>query len=661
MNLITGTYSMDNKGNLFFKRVRRKFVILSIQALIVIIAFLISFLLRFDAQIPERYLSLMILLLPVLVVTKILVFGSMGLSSGWWRYVSLPDLVVILKANFFASLAFLVPVIYFWHIIYFPRSIILLDFILCFLMISGVRVLTRFFREYWDFNIKERDSTRQNVVIVGAGAVGQTIVREIHQNPHLKQHIVGFVDFDPQRQHQRFQGIPVLGKPDTLKRIFLEHRIEQVIIAQPAACPRELRSIVDTCTKAGVKSKILPAMGDIINGGVSVQHMRDVELEDLLGREPARLNIQEIQQYLAGKRILVTGAGGSIGSEICRQVAAFAPEFVVLLENAETPLFNVENELKGRFPRQVFHACIGDIRDRSRIERVFSEFRPHILFHAAAYKHVPMSEHNPVEVIKNNIFGTRILAETAHSWGAEHFVMISTDKAVNPANVMGASKRAAEIFIQNLAGRSPTRFVTVRFGNVLGSNGSVIPIFKEQIKKGGPVTVTHPAVTRYFMTIPEAVQLVLQAGSMGKGGEIFILDMGKPVNIVRLAEEMIRLSGFRAYEDIDIVFTGLRPGEKLYEELLKIGENVLTTSHEKIRVARAIPYDTDLLARQLGTLEEALSKNDRMGVMKTLTEMVPEYHPVPGGTEKTNTRFKPSTPIMKKTLVPAFGGNKRSG
>ncbi|MBN1140284.1 MAG: polysaccharide biosynthesis protein [Deltaproteobacteria bacterium] len=547
--------------------------------------------------------------------------------SGWWRYVSLPDLLRILKANLMGSTGLFFYIILIPGTPTVPFSIVVLDFLLCFLIMSGTRIFTRMACEAHTILQKEKSTGLQRVLIVGAGAAGQTIAREIRQNPNLNKIVLGFLDHDSLRQGQNFVGVPVLGTSDQLEEICREHRIGLVIITQSATTGKELRSILNVCRKAGVESKILPTIGNIINGEVSVQNIRDVQVEDLLGRKPARLDLPKIQKYLAGKRILVTGAGGSIGSEICRQVAKFSPGSLILFENAETPLFFITRQLKEQYPELTLFPSLSDIRDRSRVEDVFGTFRPEVVFHAAAYKHVPMSEQNSIETIKNNVLGTRILADAAHAAGVGHFVMISTDKAVNPTGIMGASKRAAEIYIQSLARFSNTHMVTVRFGNVLESNGSVIPIFREQIKKGGPVTVTHPEVTRFFMTIPEAAQLVLQAGSMGKGGEIFLLDMGESIKIIHLAKELIRLSGLRPYEDIDIVFSGLRPGEKLYEELLLAEEGVMPTTHGKIRVLHAASHDETALKEQLERLYQATRRMDSLMANTILREIVPEFHP----------------------------------
>ncbi|PLX97397.1 MAG: nucleoside-diphosphate sugar epimerase, partial [Desulfuromonas sp.] len=382
------------------------------------------------------------------------------------------------------------------------------------------------------------------------------------------------------------------------------------------------------CEMTEVKFKILPGVAELIDGKVSIKQVRDVDLNDLLGREPISLDKDEIRCYLHGKCVLVSGAGGSIGSEICRQVAGFGPQKLILFDQAETPLFFVEQELARRFPDLVVVSIIGDVCNAKRVDSLFSELNPRVVFHAAAYKHVPMMELNPAEAVLTNVQGTRLLADAADRYGVEKFVMISTDKAVRPTNVMGASKRTAELYVQSLNARSRTGFVTTRFGNVLGSNGSVIPIFNEQIAAGGPVTVTHPDVTRFFMTIPEATQLVLQAGSMGDGGEIYLFDMGQPVKIQALAEELIRLSGLQPHKDIRIVYTGLRPGEKLYEELLLDDEGVLPTLHEKICIARSVDMSFDLVQRAIEELVTCAGNLDVAGIMSGLRQLVPEYSPV---------------------------------
>ena len=605
----------------------RSFIILLLQAVLILVAFCAAFALRFDFRIPALYLHKMLLLLLPLLLIKLLVFWRVGLLRGWWRYASMADLVTLVKGNLVASLLFVAYVVFVHRLNHIPRSVLVLDGIFSFLLSAGVRFLTRAFRENYFPAVFSKGGARGKILIIGAGDAGQAIVREIRQNPRLQMEVVGFVDDDPNKGGQCFQGVCVLGRQEDIPGVCRQRDVDEVIIAIPSATGHQVRSIVEHCRQAEVAYKILPGVGDLIDGRVAVEHIREVAFEDLLGREPVDLDLERISSYLHGKRVLVTGAGGSIGSELCRQVARFYPARLALFENAETPLFNIERELATSHPDIPLVAVIGDIRYRARVEAIFDEFLPEVVFHAAAYKHVPMMEQNPAEAVNNNVRGTSILADAAHAFGVRHFVMISTDKAVNPTNVMGATKRAAELYVQTLARRSHTHFVTVRFGNVLGSNGSVVPIFKEQIGKGGPITVTHPEVTRFFMTIPEASQLVLQAGSMGRGGEIFLLDMGEPVKIVRLAEELIRLSGLRPYEDIDIVFSGLRPGEKLYEELLLVGEGTVPTTHQKILVARATDCDAAVLHQQLERLYAVARALDLESVVHLLQRIVPEYQP----------------------------------
>lgn len=600
-------------------------VVFLLQVGLIAGAFVLAYLVRLDFRLVDPYpRAISLLLLPLLLI-KLTIFWRMGLFSGWWRYVSMSDLLAIFKANLLASAAFVSYAAFFDRLQYTPRSVLVLDGIFCFLLMGGVRFVTRAFRENYLPMPLRQNICQLRVLLVGAGDAGQSIVREIRQNPRLPMNVIGIVDDDPYKQGVTFQGVKVLGKQADLERICQSKGIDEVIIAIPSATGAQIRSLVEKCQAAGVKFKTLPGVGDLIDGRVSVQSIREVSLEDLLGRDPVVLELERIRAYLKGKRVMVSGAGGSIGSEICRQIARFEPEKLILFDNAETPLFHIERELMAQHPDIPLCPVIGDIRYRARVEAVFDNCRPEVIFHAAAYKHVPMMEHNPAEAVNNNIRGTQILADTAHEHGVETFVMISTDKAVNPTNVMGASKRAAELYVQALARTSRTRFVTVRFGNVLGSNGSVVPIFKEQISRGGPVTVTHPDVTRYFMTIPEASQLVLQAGSMGQGGEIMLLDMGEPVKIVSLAEELIKLSGLAPYEDIEIIFTGLRPGEKLYEELLLATEGVIPTAHASIMVAKAAECDYDILKAKLDCLFAAAQKMDRSAVLQILKDLVPEF------------------------------------
>jgi len=605
----------------------KNWLIWPFKALIIVSALVVAYLIRFDFSFPAVNQHAFWQLLPILLIIKLAVFWRFGVTHGWWRYVSIPDVLDLFKANVIASLLVAAYVL-FMQVKGVPRSVLLLDGLFCFLFSCGVRILTRAVREqYLPMPLGKKRDGDKRTLIFGAGQGGQMIAREIRQNPALGVELVGFVDDDPAKQGQRFQGLPVLGNRRRLATICREHRVEEIIIAIPSARGSQLRELVELCRGTGVRFKTLPGVGDLIDGRVTVQHIRPVDLEDLLGREAVRLDRDGIRAYLEGKRVLVTGAAGSIGAELCRQVALFRPEQLILFDNAESPLFHIERELTAAHPELSLVGVLGDVRDRARVEGVFEHFKPRVVFHAAAYKHVPMMEMNPAEAVHNNVHGTRVVADAAVKAGVAHMVMVSTDKAVNPTNVMGASKRAAELYVQGLATKSRTHFVTVRFGNVLGSAGSVIPIFREQILKGGPVTVTHPEVTRFFMTIPEASQLVLQAGSMGQGGEIFLLDMGEPVKIADLAAELIRLSGHEPGREIEIVFTGLRPGEKLFEELLIAGEGILPTQHEKIRVARAMPADFAPIAAQCEALYQASRDIDIPRVLAQLRNLVPEYQP----------------------------------
>lgn len=612
-----------------FNRAGWKAAILGGHGLMVAAAFMAALQLRYDGHVPEPVLFGASGLLIPLILIKLGSFALLRLYSGWWRYVSITDLLPLLYGNLGATLLF-----YLYTQIWFPLpgtltwSVFVLDGLFCFLLMSGARVAVRLVREATCSRAKDRGQQRraERVLVVGAGAIGQSVVREVRQSPKLRWNIVGYVDQDADRRGQSFQGVRVLAGMDGLDGLLGRMCIDQVVLANHALTGTEKRAIVATCRQHGVKSLILPGVSAILTENVSIRDIRDVKLEDLLGRPPVALEIGEIRRYLQGKRILVTGAAGSIGREICRQVAEFGAASVVLFDNAESPLFFVERELKEAFPRVEFIPSLSDVRNPVQIDFAFTRFAPQVVFHAAAYKHVPMSEDNPVATVENNVLGTRNLADTACRHAVEHFVMVSTDKAVNPTNIMGASKRAAELYVQALAQQSSTSIVTVRFGNVLGSNGSVVPIFQEQIRNGGPVTVTDPKATRFFMTIPEAVQLVLQAGSMGEGGEIFILNMGEQLRIVHLAEELIRLSGKTPYHDVDIVYTGLRPGEKLHEELLLDEEAVMPTRHEKICVAQSRRHDLDALCIRLERLAVACRNHDREELLVNLQQLVPEYY-----------------------------------
>jgi len=611
-------------NSLSFMFAQRRLLVFAVDTLLIAGAFFFAFLLRFDFTIPVQYHELVKDGLLIILLVKPLVFLFSGMYRSIWKYASLQDAIEILKVVTLSTLITSFLLFLFRDTRDVPRSIYLLDWFLLFALISSSRLVWRVYRELYFI---PRYATGKRTLIVGAGDAGNLLLKEIRKERVAPYNIVGFLDDDPTKQGMRLGGVPVLGGLGRLRAVIRKERVEEVIIAIPSATGSVIRQIVDCCKKTRVKFKTLPSIKDIIDGSVAISQIKDVEIEDLLGRDPVVLNEAGISHYLTGKRVLVTGAAGSIGSEVCRQVARFKPAKIILFDNAETPLFFIEKELMASFPELPIVPVVADVRNRTRIEMVFEEFLPQVVFHAAAYKHVPMMEYNPVEAVTNNIIGTRELADVSHMFKVDNFVMISTDKAVNPTNIMGASKRAAEIYVQSLAQQSATHFTTVRFGNVLGSNGSVIPIFKDQIAKGGPVTVTHRDVIRYFMTIPEATQLVLQAGCIGKGGEIFVLDMGEPVRIVDLAEELIRLSGFTPYEDIEIVFSGLRPGEKLFEELLIDGEGVKPTIHPKIKVAEAVAIEHRAIVSALWVLHEHACAADVAAMLLALKQLVPEFTP----------------------------------
>jgi FlaA1/EpsC-like NDP-sugar epimerase len=614
--------------------------VIATDILLLAFAWYIAHLLRFNFAIPAEHFNTLKRLLPLIVGIKILAFLFFDLYQGMWRYTSLMDLASIIKASTLGLVAAVFLILFAHGFNGVPRSVFIIDWVLTLFLISGSRVGIRLY--FWlcagdettHFNWRrfvpfynQKDRSSKRLLIIGAGDCGEKIYREIRDNPRLGYRVVGFVDDDPEKANFKIHGIPVLGNTTDLQAIATRVKADEILIAIPSVTALGMRALVGHCKELDIPSKTVPGMGELINGKVTVKAIRDVSYQDLLGREPVRLDEAKIGEYLKGKRILVTGAGGSIGSELCRQVCRFDPERIVLFERAESPLYEIELELKDTFHHPRIIPKLADILDLRQLDKVLGDEKPHVLFHAAAYKHVPMLELQPWEAVINNIRGTQNLINKAHEFQVEQFVFVSTDKAVRPANVMGASKRVAEILIQaqNGCGLTDTRFLTVRFGNVLGSVGSVVPLFKKQIEKGGPVTVTHPDITRYFMTIPEACQLILQAGSMGTGGEIFILDMGRPIRIAEMARDLIRLSGFEPEVDIEIAYTGLRPGEKITEELITDGEGIVPTSHQKIMVLKGPVCDLEALNGEVDRLFELAVAQDGQGIKKELINILPEY------------------------------------
>lgn len=599
--------------------------------LILTAAFLTAYLPSFNVQLGEFYFQTAINQLPFVVFVQFFSLFLVGAYSIIWRYVSLEDIKAFLKAavlsgSILLGLRVLLAFTDFtnWQV---PISVILIDTLLGFGGLLGVRVVRRFAYEFGEkqrFTGSRRRLKRKATLFVGAGRIGSIAVKDVIGRADAEFEIRGFVDDDRQKVGGSVNGIKVLGTTNDLARLVDELNVEQVVIAFDQAQGKEIRRVLDICREIPVKARIVPSLHEIVHGRVQISRIRDVEIEDLLGRDPVQLDDENLHEFLTGKVVMVTGAGGSIGSELVRQVSQFSPKLLLLVERAEYMLFQIEREMAKDFADTDFVPLIADVGDEPRMRDIFAQFKPEVVFHAAAHKHVPLMESNPAEAIKNNVFATKLIGELAGESGTKDFVLISTDKAVNPTSVMGASKRIAEIVLQSLNNKYGTNFMAVRFGNVLGSAGSVVPIFREQIKNGDPITVTHPEMTRYFMTIPEASQLVMQAGALGKGGEIFILDMGQPVRILDLAEDMIRLSGLEPYEDIDIVFTGVRGGEKLFEELEITGENLLKTEHPKIFIGKIAAYDAETVGRIVASFADAVKDLDESMIRALFNQFLPE-------------------------------------
>lgn len=580
-----------------------------------------AYLVRFDFAVPEVWAESIKRVLPALLICKMAIFGVLKMYQGWWRYVSLYDIVTLFRALVISTIVF-VAVNVMSNYAPIPRSIYLIDLGLSLIFIGGARGSLRLLRE---MSLSRRHGVRvqQNALILGAGDTAETLIREIGKNIHLPYNVVGFLDDDARTHGLRIHDVPVLGGLSQMSALVEKHAITTAIIAMPSATREQLRRAVELATDAQLQTRIVPSLESMFQSGVKTQ-LREVSISDLLGRDAVKLDMQSLGRFIQGRTVLVTGAGGSIGSELCRQVLRFDPSQLVMVERAETPLFFIERELRAKHADRL-RPYIADIADEDRVREIFEAHRPQVVIHAAAYKHVPLMEANPCEAVRNNVRGSQVVADVSIEAGVEAFVLISTDKAVNPTSVMGATKRVTELYIMQCQQRqTQTRFSAVRFGNVLGSNGSVVPIFTEQIKQGGPLTVTHPEMTRYFMTIPEAVQLVLQAGALGEGGEIFILDMGEPVKIADLARDMIRLSGLDE-QDIEIVYSGVRPGEKLFEELAIDHDNLDRTKHDQIFVAKSETQGSEHMQEQYALLLEAAVQANALSVRQCLKSLIPSY------------------------------------
>lgn len=592
-------------------------------------AFVLSYLLRFEFDVPFEQIQNSAIQLPFVVLLQFALLFVTGVYAFIWRYIGMAEVGAFVKAaagSFLILLCLRLALPGAFQPLRVPLSIIAMDTVLAFGGVVSLRVLRRAMYERYEKREKSvaREGEAKPVLLVGAGQAGVMVAKEIAAQGGAGLDIRGFVDDEPEKQGAVLHGIKVIGTTADLPRLVRSLGIDHVIITIARASRRDIKRIVDLCESVPVKARIIPGLFEIIEGKVSIQRIRDVEIEDLLGRDPVRLDVEEVGRFLSSKTVMVTGAGGSIGSELCRQVARMGPARLLLVERAEFALFEIHRELVERWPGLEILPLVADAGDEGGMEAVMAQHKPAVLFHAAAHKHVPLMERNPCEAVKNNVLATEVVGRLAGVHGAEAFVFISTDKAVKPASMMGASKRAAELVVQALDKRYGTRYVAVRFGNVLGSTGSVIPLFREQIRKGGPVTVTHPDMVRYFMTIPEAAQLVLQAGAMGQGGEIFVLDMGEPVRIVNLAEQMITLSGFKPYEEIPIVFTGVRPGEKIQEVLMNSDEAVSITRHPKIFIGQINDVSVEKVEaglERLGTLARQGRTDD---LRAALADFLPE-------------------------------------
>ncbi|MEW6001820.1 MAG: nucleoside-diphosphate sugar epimerase/dehydratase [Nitrospirota bacterium] len=595
------------------------------EAFIFTIILFSSYWIRFG-EIKDKYIPQITFLVAAVVPIKIVFFWLFRLYHISFRFTSLREIFDVLKASLISALLFSVLSLVLRDIDYmrgFPRSIIFIDLMLTFLMSSGLRLAFRVCYFPQLKRVKERKA-----LIVGAGVAGEQLVREMQISPLSNYAPVAFIDDDPDKHGSIIRGVKVVGGKKDIPNTIKSSEIDEIIIAIPSATSSQIRSIMKYVKKSEIKNvKIVPGLSHILAGKVTLGDIREITVEDLLGRVPVKIELSNIASYLQGKRILVTGAGGSIGSELCRQISGFYPSLLILVDMGETELFYIDREIREKFSQIPTIAAIADVKDIIRMRTIFSRYLPQIIFHAAAYKHVPLMETNPREAILNNIEGTRTTVILSDKFEVEKFIFISTDKAVNPTSVMGATKRVAENLIRCFDNER-CRFISVRFGNVLESRGNVVPIFKEQIKNGGPVTITHPEMERYLMSISEAVQLVLQAGAMGEGGEVFVLDMGKPVKILDLAKEMIRLSGLEPDKDIPIVFTGKRPGEKLFEELLTVEEGTLPISHEKIFIAKGIDnLGLGYIEKVEGLIHTAKNNMDKESIMFLLKELVPTYQP----------------------------------
>ena len=602
---------------------KRRLLLVLYDVFAVIISVYLSLLLQFDGYIPSFYKDELQKLWLMSILICLFFNGIFHIYSSMLRFASIYELKKIIYAvistvvfEIISLTAINLEMPWAWYISY---GLVLMA------ILGGSRFAYRIYKDNKKINVNKVSKQENNVMIVGAGDAGDKVLREIIKSANIHKRVKCFIDDDLAKQDHSIHGVPIVGTRKDIVRMCKKYDIDEIFVAMPSADPKEIADILNICKETHCKLKKLPGIYQLVNGDVTVSKLKQVEVQDLLGRDSIEVNLDDIMGYTKGKVIMVTGGGGSIGSELCRQIAANFPKQLIIVDIYENNAYDIQLELKRRYPDLNLETMIASVRDEGKVKDLFARFRPDIIYHAAAHKHVPLMEDSPNEAVKNNVFGTLNVARAADEYGAEKFILISTDKAVNPTNIMGATKRICEMIVQTINKHSHTDFVAVRFGNVLGSNGSVIPLFKKQIEQGGPVTVTHPEITRFFMTIPEAVSLVLQAGAFAKGGEIFILDMGKPVKIVDLAYNLIKLSGYEPGEDIKIIFTGLRPGEKLYEEILMDEEGLQTTKNKMIHIGKPIPIDEEHFYGQLERLYR-LAYDETSQMKHIVSELVPTYH-----------------------------------
>ena len=614
------------KKEINYQLLIRRICLIVLDIICIIAASILALLTRFEfdfSQIPKEFLKVIYKYGPFTIVITLIIFSLFRIYSSLWEYAGIEEVFSLIAACLAAAVAKIVIILFTWGVM--PRSWYVLDTIYLMILIGATRVSYRLIR------LRRQNRTfpwskRKKVMIIGGGEAGRSLITEIQNSKYLDQKVVCIIDDDPYKIGRYIKGVKVVGNRNSIKKSVKKYNVQQIILTMPSANAAKIRPIVEICQDTNCELMILPGVYQLVNGEVRVSKLRPVNIDDLLGRDEVYVNLNEVMDYVSGRVIMVTGGGGSIGSELCRQIAKHSPKQLIIFDIYENNAYDIQQELLREQPKLDLVVLIGSVRDENRINSIFEQYRPEIIYHAAAHKHVPLMEGSPNEAIKNNVLGTYNMVRMADKWNAKRFVQISTDKAVNPTNIMGASKRICEMIIQTYNKESNTEYVAVRFGNVLGSNGSVIPLFKKQIAEGGPVTVTHPEIIRYFMTIPEAVSLVLQAGAYAKGGEIFVLDMGEPVKILDLARNMIRLSGYKVDQDIKIEFTGLRPGEKLYEELLMDEEGMTDTPNKLIHIGHPIDVDEVKLAHALRVLESA-AQNETDDMRLIVESIVPTYHP----------------------------------